>query len=279
MWQPSQYITVNGIPPSVMKFPGGELQVRVGEPSLPIAVGGCLKSSEALCELLMVTDALKQMGHDMEKVKLTIPYLPYARQDRVCNEGEAFSLGVVARLINGMGYGKVVVFDPHSDVAKHQVKKMVTIGQEYFIAHLCPFEKINGEYVTVVAPDNGAYEKASIVAASIHAPMVKAWKTRDTKTGGVTGVTLLEHDPLLTPYLNRWPYLIVDDICDGGATFMGLARELKIRGAKKVYLFVTHGIFSKGFEVFRGLIDEVFYTNSLKQDPMKSFYHIHRKVI
>ena len=54
--------------------------------------------------------------------------------------------------------------------------------------------------------------------------------------------------------------LIVDDICDGGATFVGLAKELRAAGAKKVYLYVTHGIFSKGLPL-EG-IDKVFTTDS-----------------
>jgi ribose-phosphate pyrophosphokinase len=59
--------------------------------------------------------------------------------------------------------------------------------------------------------------------------------------------------------------IISDDICDGGYTFIKIAEQLKAKGAERIVLFVTHGIFSKGLEVFDGLVDEVITTNSLPQ--------------
>jgi len=61
--------------------------------------------------------------------------------------------------------------------------------------------------------------------------------------------------------------IITDDICDGGYTFIKVAEQLKAKGASKVILFVTHGIFSKGLGVFDGLIDHVFTTDSFEHAP------------
>jgi ribose-phosphate pyrophosphokinase len=60
--------------------------------------------------------------------------------------------------------------------------------------------------------------------------------------------------------------VIVDDIIDGGATFIGLAAELRARGAKKLTLCVTHGVFSKGHEAIANTFDAVYTTNSYHQD-------------
>ena len=61
--------------------------------------------------------------------------------------------------------------------------------------------------------------------------------------------------------------IITDDICDGGYTFIKVAEQLKAKGASKVILFVTHGIFSKGLDVFEGLIDHVYTTTSFEHAP------------
>jgi len=56
----------------------------------------------------------------------------------------------------------------------------------------------------------------------------------------------------------------VDDICDGGGTFLGLATALKEKNAGKLSLIVSHGIFSKGFEELNKSFDTVFTTNSFR---------------
>ncbi len=61
--------------------------------------------------------------------------------------------------------------------------------------------------------------------------------------------------------------VITDDICDGGATFIGIAKELRRLNCHKVVLYVTHGIFSKGTEVFDGLLDQLFTSDSFPQQP------------
>lgn len=58
--------------------------------------------------------------------------------------------------------------------------------------------------------------------------------------------------------------LIVDDLCDGGATFLALATKLREYGAEKVYLYVTHGIFSKKYEELKKVIDHIYCTNSVR---------------
>src|SRR5262245_37052341 len=88
------------------RFPGGELQVQV--PGLPerfvgdVTVLTRLQSSDALVRLLLATEIL-QRSHRGAK-RLIVPYFPYARQDRVMQPGEAFSLKAIARLVNGLDF-------------------------------------------------------------------------------------------------------------------------------------------------------------------------------
>ena len=75
-----------------------------------------MTSADDVMTLVMISDALRQM--DVKEILLTMPYVPYARQDRVCNPGEAFSIKAFSRIINSLEFSSVVVYDPHSDVTQ-----------------------------------------------------------------------------------------------------------------------------------------------------------------
>lgn len=249
LWQPSKYIRINGIPPQVMKFPGGELQVRIpGIEDAPVLVAAHLQSSDAIMELLLVKNALYY--EQVRNIEYFIPYLPYARQDRVCSGGEAFSLEVIADLFSDIG---ITTLDVHSEIAMSLMPNLGCIEQ-YNIFKTFPSNAV------IVAPDKGAALKAAKVGFINSLPVITAQKLRDTESGQITGIEVQgDVYPGQT-------YCIVDDICDGGRTFIELAKVLKSKGAERIELYVTHGIFSQGFNVFKGLIDAVYYTNSIGDD-------------
>jgi len=94
-------------------------------------------------------------------------------------------------------------------------------------------------------------------------------KDRDVKTGNITRTSI-------TPIVHGGNAIIVDDICDGGRTFIELAKCLK-PACDKVYLYVTHGIFSKGLDVFDGLIDHIWTANSFLTETDPRLTVIRRK--
>jgi ribose-phosphate pyrophosphokinase len=242
-------------------FPGGELQVQI--PDLPASVSGDLtvlarlQSSDALIRLVLTTEIIRRF-HSSGRRRLVIPYFPYARQDRVMRPNEAFSLKAITRIINGLSYDEVVVCDPHSDVTSALIENVRVVPQVDLVA---AHEKLSGllraEHTVIVAPDAGAAKKAFAVAQRFVQPLVVASKIRDTKTGAITRTEVQA-----SPWLAGHDALIVDDICDGGRTFIELAKVLREHGAARVYLYVTHGIFSQGLGVFNGLIDAVYTTDS-----------------
>lgn len=241
-------------------FPGGELQVQI--PGLPerlagdISVLARLQSAADLIRLLLTTEILHR-SHCGAK-RLVIPYFPYARQDRVMQPGEAFSLKAVVRLLNDLGNDEVVVCDPHSDVTAALVENIRVVPQVELVAwHPALPDLFRDSSPVIVSPDAGAAKKAFAVARHFGRPLVTASKVRDAKTGEITDTRLDA-----SYVTGDWTALIVDDICDGGRTFVELAKVLRQHGATRVYLYVTHGIFSKGLGVFDGLIDAVYTTDS-----------------
>ncbi len=253
-------IQINQTQIESFKFPGGEIQVRLPDVDLdgPVRLRAWLHDSDAIMALLLSVDAIRR-ENSSTAIMLELPYLPYARQDRVCQPGEALALRVMADLINGLELDKVVLYDPHSDVAGALINRVEIVPQADLaievIDHLC--EEEEEEALTIVSPDAGAEKKALTLTKRLHQrtgldyELICASKQRNTATGEITGTTV--HGDVAGKTV-----LIPDDICDGGRTFIELAKVLKKQGAAKVYLYVTHGIFSKGIEVLEPYFDQVF---------------------
>lgn len=268
----SEYIVIDGKPLQVMKFPGGEIQVRVpGISTRTPKIVARLTSSDAIMELLLTNNALYY--EDILYPEVIIPYLPYARQDRVCSGGEAFSLEVISNIIYNT-FDDITVWDVHSEVAHEWFSYSLKEIPQHTIFRanmpLSAFTHPGG--VTIIGPDKGSREKIINLSANGGFDYIILDKVRNPDTGEITGLTL--EDEVFPDKL----YMIVDDICDGGRTFIETAKLLRERGATRVELYVTHGIFSKGFDVFKGLIDVVYYTNSL-HGPISDKIEIIKKTI
>lgn len=251
-WFPIQFTT--------RKFSGGEVQVRVEGRNVAkkdVWISSNIASSDDLMEVLLYTDALRRMG--TKSISLQCPYLPYARQDRVCYEGEALSIKVLCDIINAQNYKKVEVWDVHSDVA---LALLNNVDHEDVCSLISWIPPLSEEKITLVAPDAGALKKVQKVSQLYKIPAITASKIRNPENGEITGTKVD------TTYRGHKNFLIVDDICDGGKTFTELAKELRSYQSpdSKIYLYVTHGIFSKGFDPFFGVIDEIYVSNSFKDD-------------
>ncbi len=212
-----------------------------------------IQNSNDLIELIMIVDALKRSGVQTLP-HLIIPYLPYARQDRVAAEGDPHALAVFCRMIDGLGFQSVTVIDAHSTVAEAVFDKtrFHSSSPEEFINVFTDRASCltnNGTYL--IAPDEGSIKKTEHYA-KIFKEYVKGIiycaKTRDPGTGAINGFKVANAPLCLSGEANA-TMLLCDDICDGGGTFIGLAKVLKQQySTPKLNLFCTHGIFSKGVE-------------------------------
>lgn len=233
------------IPKKVTRFPAGEILVNLSMqgfvyPRDHVNVILNFKNSDCIMELMQIADCLSTMP-SLTKY-LYIPYMPFARQDRRANEGDSHSLAVFARLVNSLGFDYIETDDPHSDVVEAlfptaKINRQWDIAQREVIPHTRP-------YNAVIAPDMGAAKKAAKVAEKMNVPMIQCTKVRDPETGKLScpeiqGAEIIQEG---------WRLLVVDDICDGGYTFIQLIRALdeQLEVGVEVDLFVTHGIFSKG---------------------------------
>ena len=244
-----------------MVFNDGSVQVSIPDlPSLApksIRVAARLRTPEDQMALIMATSILKEK-YPYSKFTLDMPFTPYGRQDQAFVGGEANSMKVWGNIINNLGYDTVIVHDPHS-IAVSYINNLVVVPVEDIIEdsmHWTVVEEIIKNSI-LVSPDAGANKKAHKICKALDIKrMVRADKARDLATGAIIETELYGD-------VEGEKCLIVDDICDGGRTFIELGKVLKARGAKEVNLFVTHGIFSQGMTPFNGIIDNIVTTRSI----------------
>lgn len=249
-------------------FSGGEPHFKlldaVDSTSL-VTITHRVRSFNDMGVLLLAVDALQRAG--VQQLELVLPYFPAARQDRVMVAGEPLSVKVYADLINALRLDKVTIFDAHSEVAIALLNNCHAVSNHRFISSI--IEELGT--VQLIAPDGGALKKIYKLAAHLEGayPVVECSKSRDVRTGKLSGFKVFTDD------LKGADCLIVDDICDGGGTFMGLATALKEKNAGRLYLAVSHGIFSKGLEQLSQHFEQIFTTNAFSNlEPQQGLTQI-----
>jgi ribose-phosphate pyrophosphokinase len=262
------------LPCETFVFNGGEPHLKIDPTALdtlnpaetPVCITVQARSSDDVLRTLLAHDALKRLG--FRDIDLFMPYFPAARQDRVMVPGEALSVKVYANLINAAGFRRVTVFDPHSEVTPALLNNCETLQNHTFIREVLA-QIPDANQLALVSPDAGAAKKIHQLAAALEwGRVVQCDKIRDVRTGGLSGAQVFSDD------LHGADCLIVDDICDGGGTFIQLAEALKAKNAGRLFLAVSHGIFSKGTAVLERHFERVFTTDSFCQGTSDTFLSV-----
>lgn len=233
-------ITINGYAVPITQFPDHTSQVwKLDEAFLrdgrPAYVEWIFENEGEVMHLAQLAALLRTRPGQRH---LDIRYLPYARQDKMVANNATFALRVFAPILNLMAWDSVTLFDPHSEVALELIEKS---RPSYFAHEAVRAMKMSG-CDTICFPDQGALSKYKPLFWGHN--YVSARKTRDQATGKITGAEISND-------VHGLKLMIVDDICDGGATFINLAGMLRARGASDVCLFVSHGLFTRGVKVLK----------------------------
>jgi len=267
--------------PKFFNFSAGELHTNLSFiDSIPdnslVRLKTLIKSSDDLMKLMLVNNALINMNPTLQRV-LELRYMPYSRQDRVCAPGDPYSLKVMCDILHTGEFNRINVDDLHSTDAYTYLDNLFQKEQYNLIGDLFPVLRyrilglLEGG-LCFVSPDKGARGKVikSVEELGLQdtCPVICLNKVRDTTNGNITRLEL--SDKLDAAYLRGNQVIITDDICDGGKTFIEAAKLLKECGATKVILYITHGIFSKGFEELDKYIDEYYVYNYIGNGPIKS---------
>lgn len=203
--------------------------------------------------LLFLTRHLQE--HGVNDVDLVMPYIPNARMDRVKTDADVFTLKYFAELINGLHFRSVHVLDPHSAVSAGLIDRIVIQDAGEYIAEAA--RRIGDETLTLFFPDEGAMKRYSELC---DLPFAYGEKNRDWETREIRGLTVCG-DPA---NVSGHTILMVDDICSSGRTLHYAAQKLKVLGAGKIYLYVSHceNIVAESALLHSGLVEKIFTTRS-----------------
>lgn len=202
----------------------------------------------------------------VSSVSLYVPYFMGARSDRSFTKGDVHYLKqVICPIVNSQNFNTVLVLDPHSDVLEACLNNYEKLNNHTIVKYaLTDIDNKDGaqDRIVLVSPDAGAYKKIFDVAHKFGiSNIATATKVRDLLTGQIIH-TEIPNLPISASD-EELKYVIVDDICDGGRTFIELAKAIhEQRPNAEVYLIVTHGVFSNGFLELSRELKKVYSSNS-----------------
>lgn len=232
-------LDINLSPLEIHIFPDGERRIRVLDNVVDqgaVIVQSCSTPADTnYMELFFIADALKRSGAKL--VTAVISYLGYQRQDHVFRSGEAVSLQVIAETLEAVGINKIIVVDLHSI----KIKEVIHIPVIHLSALEIFAEKIKKESwiedAVLVSPDMGGIRRVKILSEMLnYLPVITINKDRNLQTGEIS----------IKGYKGKIAKraIIVDDMISTGGTIVKAAELLKQKGAKEIFVFVTHAVFS-----------------------------------
>tara|TARA_B100000214_G_scaffold340269_1_gene286633 strand:- start:206 stop:1138 length:933 start_codon:yes stop_codon:yes gene_type:complete len=234
----AKYLKTKLVNSNIKRFADGEIYIEINENirgnSIFIVQSISSPANDNLMELLLCIDALKRSS--AKNITAVIPYFGYARQDRKVVPRTSISAKLVSNLITKAGADRVVTVDLHAGQIQGffdiPVDNLFTTS--IFARHVK--KNIKKKDLICIAPDVGGTERARALGKAINAGLAIIDKRRP-KPGQSEVMNIIGN-------VKNKSCIIVDDIIDSGGTIINCAKALKNRGAKDVYVYITHGVLS-----------------------------------
>lgn len=234
---------------TLSRFPDGEVQISLGDFSHKDKI--CVKCRITNAEeLFIVTQVLDILDRHDVYYYVDIFYLMGMRMDRVMDFNRPFTLKVITKMLSNSNAENIAVLEPHSDAIYGY-----RFGALYSEKHTRP-DNLTVDY-QLVLPDAGAVERYEYLCTN----PISCSKVRDTSTGKILEIKIDNPEKL-----DGRPLMIIDDLCDGGGTFCGIAECFKKIGIPKdrLNISVVHMVNPKGIENLSKNFNHVWFTNSYK---------------
>tara|TARA_B100000131_G_scaffold20896_1_gene20302 strand:+ start:243 stop:1175 length:933 start_codon:yes stop_codon:yes gene_type:complete len=234
----SKHLKLKLVNTNIKKFADGEIYVEINENirgnSVFVIQSTATPANDNLMELLLCIDALRRSS--AKNITAVIPYFGYARQDRKVVPRTSISAKLVSNLITNAGAHRVVTVDLHAGQIQGFFDMPVDnlFTTPLFARYIK--KNIKSRDLICVSPDAGGIERTRGLATKIHADLAIIDKRRPEP--GKSKVMNIVGD------VQGKDCIIVDDIIDSGGTIVNAADALVKKGAKNIYVFITHAVLS-----------------------------------
>ena len=243
---------------TISRFPDGEVQITLEEFSHKdeVNVRCRITSTDDLFILMQVADILVRHGMYFS---VSIYYLMGMRMDRVMDFNRPFTLKMIVNILDNLGASEIAIFCPHSDMSLDLFRKTPAYGIQSE-----EWEKFMSELTTandyqMMLPDAGAVKRYCYDDKPADCVLIGE-KVRDLATGKIISIGISNPEAL-----DGRRILLVDDLCDGGGTFCGLAKAIReVNKDVKIDIVVNHMVNPKGIENLSKTFDHVYFSNSYK---------------
>lgn len=226
---------------------------------------------EHLVEFCLLCDAVKRLG--ATKIIAVVPWLGYSKQDKVFRAGEPLSVKVIAKMIQTAAIDRLVTFDLHnaSILGFFEVPVVNLSARSLFLEHFKAKLKDRSD-LYVVAPDAGAVKNSTSFAGDLGVGVAYIDKERDLVDGKVKILGISKD-------IKGKDVVMIDDMVVTGSTLIETSKYLKKKGARKIWVAVTHHLFLPGVseKLEKSAIDELVITDSI--DKPKSLRMKRTKII
>ena len=223
------------------------------------------ETDESIFELLLVDNAM--ISYEQE-YNLYIGYMPYSRMDRVKEQGTAFSLEVIVRIINNLScVNGIYVLDPHSPITLQELNRYQLSDNAFEFKYSLAKDVIDYTQIDVnnawfVFPDKGA---ATRYNADDYPNVIICEKVRNFATGKIESIKASIEKVTNTPSENA-PIIIIDDLCSYGGTFVGAIKaietDLNIKSSEN-WLIITHSETAIDMGQVSLIFNKIFTTDSI----------------
>lgn len=239
----------------IHKFPDGQYQLEILDCLCNVKdkfrVVSRLCNGDDLFILLQLDDIMRRNGL---RYDLYIPYLIGSRCDRLFSYNQSITIDIVINLLRELNCNKIEILDPHSSRSLDSINCI----------YKCNWSIINQLHIhkeNIALPDEGSIDRFKSSPSNYFiddVSFIYCSKIRDQKTNKLSGFRIDRYDT----YIKDKPIYLVDDLCDGGGTFLGLAEKLRELNPVSLNLVVTHAIQTDGLSKVSKVYDKVYITNS-----------------
>ena len=230
-------------------------------------------------DLYLVSDVMRVIlacSGKSRRINVIMPFLYESRQHKR-NARESLDCAFALEELYNLGVANIITFDAHDERVANAIplagfeslKTTYQIIKEMY--RQVPDLSFSSGKFMVVSPDEGGISRAMYYASILGVPLGTFYKRRDYTTV-VNGRNPIVAHEFLGDSVEGLDILIVDDMISSGDSMLDIAREMKERGARKVFCAVTFGLFTEGIDHFNkayeeGVIDKVFATNLVYRRP------------